>query len=77
MTMTTKPTKEPTTPAQRMRLYRKRRKLALRYIRIPLDGTETDTLIRMRLLKEEQRQDDEALQTAIMTILYRALEDAA
>jgi hypothetical protein len=60
-----------------MRLYRKRRKLALWYIRIPLDGTETDTLIRMRLLKEEQRQDDEALQTAIMTILYRALEDAA
>jgi hypothetical protein len=30
----------------------------------------------MKLLKEEHRQDDEALRTAIMAILYRALEDA-
>jgi hypothetical protein len=31
----------------------------------------------MRFLTQEQRQDAEALQTAIMAIVYRALEDAA
>jgi hypothetical protein len=75
--MTIKPTQEPTAAAQRMRLYRKRRKLGLRYVRVPLAVTEIDTLIRRRLLKEDQRLDDEALQTAIMTVLYRVLADAA
>jgi hypothetical protein len=32
---------------------------------------------RMRLLKEEQRQDAEGLQTAILAIVYRAFDDAA
>jgi hypothetical protein len=31
----------------------------------------------MGLLKEERRQDAEALQTAIFSIFYRALDDAA
>jgi hypothetical protein len=31
----------------------------------------------MRLLKNEQRQDVEALQTAILTLVYRAVEDLA
>jgi hypothetical protein len=30
----------------------------------------------MGLLTEEQRQDDLALQTAILSIVYRVLEDA-
>jgi hypothetical protein len=32
---------------------------------------------RMRLLKEDQRQDAEALQTAVLGLVYRALENVA
>jgi hypothetical protein len=64
-------------PAERARLYRKRRRQGLRYVRIPLHVTDIDGLIRMRLLKEDQRQDAEALQTAVLTLVYRALEDLA
>jgi len=39
-----------------------------------LDETDIDALIRMRLLKEDQRQDPEALQTAMLGLLYRAEE---
>jgi hypothetical protein len=42
-----------------------------------LDETDIDALIRMRLLKEERRQDEEALRTAVMTLVYRAEEDLA
>jgi hypothetical protein len=63
--------------AQRMRRYRKRRRQRMQYIPIPLHASEIDALIRMRLLKNEQRQDVEALQTAILTLVYRAVEDLA
>jgi hypothetical protein len=63
--------------AVRMRLYRKQRRQGMQFIRIPLHVTEIDGLIRMRLLKEEQRQDVEARQTAILGLVYRALEDLA
>jgi hypothetical protein len=33
--------------------------------------------IRLGLLKEDQRQDEEALRTAAMTLVYGALEDLA
>ena len=59
-----------------MRLYRRRRRQREQYVRIPLHVTEIDTLIRMELLTAQQRQDAEALQTAILSIVYRALEDA-
>jgi len=43
------------TAAERMRLYRKRRRDGMQYVRIPLHVTDIDGLIRMRLLKEERR----------------------
>jgi len=58
-----------------MRRYRKQRRQGLRPVRIWLDETDIDALIRMRLLKEDQRQDPEALQTAVLGLLYRAEED--
>jgi hypothetical protein len=61
--------------AARMRLYRKRRRRGLQYVRVPLHVTEVDSFIRMGLLKEEQRQDPEWLQTAVLSLIYRALED--
>ena len=63
--------------AQRMRRYRKQRRHGLRSVRILLDETDIDALIRMRLLKEDQRQDAEALQTAVLGLLYRAEENLA
>ena len=60
-----------------MRRYRKQRRQGLRYIPIPLHLSEIDALIRLRLLKEEERQDLEALRAAVLTLVYRAVEGAA
>jgi hypothetical protein len=72
------PTSRSSSPAaQRMRRYRKQRKQGLRYIPIPLHETDVDAFIRLGLLKEDQRQDEEALRTAVMTLVYRAEDDLA
>jgi hypothetical protein len=60
-----------------MRRYRKQRRQGLRSVRILLDETDVDAFIRLGLLKEDQRQDEEALRTAVMTLVYRAEEDLA
>jgi hypothetical protein len=60
-----------------MRRYRKQRRLGLRSVRIVLDDTDIDALIRMGLLKEHQREDVEALQTAVTGLVYRVQEDLA
>ena len=60
-----------------MRHYRKQRRRGLRSVRIRLDETDIDALIRMRLLKEDQRRDVEALQTAVLGLVYRVQEDVA
>ena len=59
------------------RRYRKHRRQELRSVRIRLHETDIDALIRLRLLKEDQRQDVEALQTAVLGLLYRAEEGLA
>jgi hypothetical protein len=60
-----------------MRRYRKQQKQGLRSVRILLDETDIDAFIRLGLLKEDQRQDEEALRTAVMTLVYRAEDDLA
>jgi hypothetical protein len=60
------PSRSSSPSAQRMRRYRKQRRQGLRSVRILLDETDRDALIRMRLLKEDQRRDVEALQTAVL-----------
>jgi hypothetical protein len=57
-----------------MRLYRKRRRNGMQYVRVPLHVTDIDDLIRMRVLKEEERRDAGALQTAVLDLVYRAME---
>jgi hypothetical protein len=74
--MSTQDKIEPLNVTERMRLYRPRRRHGEQFVRIPLHVTEIDTLVRMGLLTQEQREDHQALQTAILTIVYRALEDA-
>ena len=63
--------------AERMRLYRKRRREGMRYVRIPLHITKIDDLVRLGFLRGEQCQDLEALQMAVMGIIYRVLARAA
>jgi len=70
------PTSRSSTPAaQRMRRYRKHRREGQRSVRIPLYETDCDVLIRMGLLKEDQRQDPKALEKALLGLLYRAEQD--
>ena len=57
------------------RRYRKQRKQGLRSVRILLGETDIDALICMKLLNEDQRQDLNALQKALLELLYRAEED--
>ena len=62
--------------AKRMRRYRKRRRSGIRCVRISLHVTEIDDLIRLGHLQQEQREDAEALQTAVLTLVYRVLDEA-
>jgi hypothetical protein len=70
-------TNVPPTTAERMRSYRKRRRQGMRYVRIPLHVTEIDDLVRLGFLRGEQCQDPEALQMAIMGLIYGVLDRAA
>jgi hypothetical protein len=44
-------------------------------VRVPLDAPEIDGLIRLKLLRKERRQDHEALQGAVMGLIYRVLDN--
>jgi hypothetical protein len=74
--MNTPSTKTTSTAAERMRAYRKRRREGVRYARVALHVTEIDALVRLRLLRHEQRRDPEALQVAVMGLIYRVLDEA-
>ena len=71
------PSRSSSPAAARMRRYRKHRRLGLRSVRILLDDTDIDALIRMKLLKKDQRQDVKALQKALLGLLYQAEENRA
>jgi hypothetical protein len=71
------PWRSPSPGAIRMRRYRKQRKQGLKPVRIMVDEVDIDALIRMGLLKEDQRQDPKALQRAVLSLLYQAEEDLA
>src|SRR5438477_11145525 len=58
--------------AVRMRRYRKQRLPGLRWFRMPMDVSDIDAFIRLGLMKEDQRQDDEAVRTAVMSLVYDA-----
>ena len=76
MTMSTdQSTRTPKAVAERMRLYRKRRRHEQAYVRVLLSAPGIDSLVRMGLLKEERRRDPKALRDAICGFLDWALED--
>jgi hypothetical protein len=51
------PSRSSSPSAQRMRHYRKQRRQGLRSVRILLHETDIDALVRMGLLKKDQRHD--------------------
>jgi hypothetical protein len=61
--------------AERMRLYRKRRREGMRYVLIPLHVTEVEALIRIGRLKEDSRTDAEVLQAAVLSLICQALAE--
>jgi hypothetical protein len=75
MTMSSNPTKASFTAAERVRLYRKRRREGMRYVRVLLSAPEIDSLVRMGLLRQERRRDPEALQDAVGALFDWALDD--
>jgi hypothetical protein len=62
--------------AVRMGRYRKEHLKGLRWIRMPIDVSDIDAFIRLGLMKEDQRQDEDAVRTAVMTLVYRAGDKA-
>ena len=48
----------------------------MQYVQIPLHKSEVEDLIRLGLLQREQRKDAQALQAAVLTIVYQALDVA-
>jgi hypothetical protein len=63
--------------AARMRRYRQRRRRGVQYVRIPLHVTEIDQLIHSpigRWKEDDPRTDAEVVQAAILTLVYRALD---
>jgi hypothetical protein len=68
-----KPDARPSTTAERMRRYRKRRRGRMRCARIQLDVTTIDTLIRKGHLEPEARDDQKALELAISDFIWDAV----
>src|SRR3984893_18657377 len=62
--------------AVRMRLHRKRRREGTHYVRIPLESFEIEGLIRLKVLPKAHREDADALQAAVLTLVYQALDGA-
>jgi hypothetical protein len=74
--MNTPSTKTTSAAAERMRAHRKRRRKGMYHVRVALHVTEIDALVRLRLLRHEQRADPEALQVAVMGLIYRVMDEA-
>jgi hypothetical protein len=56
-----------------MRAYRRRRKRRLRYIRTLVDPSDLDGLVRLKLLRNEERNDLECIAGAIRMAMWWAI----
>jgi hypothetical protein len=79
---TTEPVPAPSSAAERMRRYRKRKREAIkferagiRHVQLLLDTTDVDALVRLGFLNEADRHDPESLQIAV-TDVYWVSQDA-
>ena len=71
------PLRAPSAAAERMRQYRERHRKGLRCVRIQLDATEIDVLVRRRYLEAKDRDNGKAVQTAAATFVSDSFFDAA
>jgi hypothetical protein len=74
----------PSSAAERMRRYRKRRREAKQRqadgthdVQVVLGVTEIEALVRMGFLREEDRHDPASLQVATQGLIYHVVEDPA
>jgi len=67
------PTKAPRSAAERMRLYRRRRRHRRLNVRVEVDGTEVDALVRRAYLQPAHREDLYGIGLAVSTFLSDAL----
>jgi hypothetical protein len=63
--------------AERMRRHRQRRRDGMRCLQLEIRDTEIDELIRRKLLKEEARNNKQAIIDALYEFLEEALDAAA
>ena len=70
-------TASPTPAAERMRRYRERRREGMRCVWVELHETEIDALVQRGLLKEETRNDQNAIADALYDHLERTLDPVA
>jgi hypothetical protein len=71
------PLQERSAAAERMRQYRKRQRKGLRCVRIQLDATEIDVLVRRGYLDAKDRNNGKAIQRAAATFVGDSFFDAA
>jgi hypothetical protein len=60
-----------------MRRHRQRRRDGMRCLQLEIRETEIDELIRRKLLKEESRNDTQAIIDALYEFMEDTLDDAA
>ena len=63
--------------AERMRLYRKRRRRGMRCVHVHVSPPEVEVLIRKGYLSDETRNDRDALAFAVGSLIYDALTAGA
>jgi hypothetical protein len=65
--------RDPKTPAERIRLFRRRRKFRRQLVTVEVDPREVDALIERGYLEPNDRDDREALAAAVNACFYDAL----
>jgi hypothetical protein len=71
------PVRSSTSAAERMRLYRKRRRSGMRTVRIQLHVTDIEALIHKGYLDHKSRDDRDAVEFAISSFVDDALTNQA
>jgi len=65
--------RDPKTPAERIHLFRRRRKFRRQLVMVEVDPREVDALIDRGYLEPQDRDDREALAAAVNACFYDAL----
>ena len=71
--MTNRSENAPITPAERMRLYRARRRNGLHNMEVLLHDTEIDSLVTQGFLDRDRRHDQNAIQNALGEFICHSL----